>query len=252
MTTNIGDFFNDSNNISGIIEKEYSHMPLLISAVEAFARSTYKYVYMIDYYKKDFMYISNNLLNTLNLRLEQIKEVGYNIFSNFIPEDEQEMILEINNARVEFFKSQPVEDHKEWILTYDTHIISGKHKRLVNHTITPIYLTKDGDMWIALCTIALSPNNEPGNIIMRKVDSNTYYEYSLSTHKWNEKRIAVLSQEEKDVLILSTQGYTMTEISEKMCKSVDTIKSYKRKIFTKLNVNNISEAIGNATNYKLL
>lgn len=107
-------------------------------------------------------------------------------------------------------------------------------------------------MWIALCTIALSPNNEPGNIIMRKVDSNTYYEYSLSTHKWNEKRIAVLSQEEKDVLILSTQGYTMTEISEKMCKSVDTIKSYKRKIFTKLNVNNISEAIGNATNYKLL
>lgn len=120
MTTNIGDFFNDSNNISGIIEKEYSHMPLLISAVEAFARSTYKYVYMIDYYKKDFMYISNNLLNTLNLRLEQIKEVGYNIFSNFIPEDEQEMILEINNARVEFFKSQPVEDHKEWILT--THI----------------------------------------------------------------------------------------------------------------------------------
>lgn len=56
----------------------------------------------------------------------------------------------------------------------------------------------------------------------------------------------------KSVLTLSMQGYTMVEIADKLCLSPDTIKKYRQRIFEKLDVRNISEAIAAATNNKLI
>ena len=61
-----------------------------------------------------------------------------------------------------------------------------------------------------------------------------------------------ISEGERAVLILSIQGYTMSEIADKICLSPDTIKKYRQRIFEKLDVRNISEAIVAAANNKLL
>lgn len=113
-------------------------------------------------------------------------------------------------------------------------------------------LTKDGRIWLALCTVAMSSRSTPGHIVMRKSDSETYYEYSLDKHKWIVKNNVTLSGIERDVLILSAQGYTMNEIADNLCKSIDTIKACKRTLFVKLGVRNIAEALSYATNYKLI
>jgi len=54
------------------------------------------------------------------------------------------------------------------------------------------------------------------------------------------------------ILLLSTQGYSMDEIAERICISLDTVKFHKKNIFEKLQVKNIVEAIIFAANYKLL
>ncbi len=252
MDINIEDFFIKSNNVNGITEEDYNNICLLTDTVESFTRSTYKPVYIIDYFRKDFLYISDNLPHLLGITKEEVKKLGYNIYTSFVPKEEQEMLLEINSAGFDFFDNLPIEERKKWIINYDFHILNGKRKRLINHTITPIYLTKEGRIWLGLCTISLSVNNKPGNIMMKKIGSNTHYEYSLSTHEWNKKQEKELSQDEKNMLILSAQGYTMTEISEIMYKSIDSIKYYKRRIFEKFNVKNITEALTYAINYKLL
>lgn len=87
---------------------------------------------------------------------------------------------------------------------------------------------------------------------MKKSGSKSYYEYSLDKHKWIKKEGITLSEMERDVLILSAQGYTMNDIADKLCKSVDTIKACKRALFSKLGVKNIAEALSYATNYRLL
>jgi DNA-binding NarL/FixJ family response regulator len=74
----------------------------------------------------------------------------------------------------------------------------------------------------------------------------------LDCHKWEEASIAKLTPMETEVLRLSAQGLTMNEIADKSCKSVDTIKFYKRNIFEKFGVSNITEAINFAVNYKLI
>ena len=48
------------------------------------------------------------------------------------------------------------------------------------------------------------------------------------------------------------QGLTINAIAEQAHLAVDSVKSARRRLFEKLEVNNISEAISYATNYKLL
>lgn len=79
-----------------------------------------------------------------------------------------------------------------------------------------------------------------------------YWKYDLDSHKWKEKCMVQLKPEEKLVLSLCTQGLTMNEIAGKMCKSIDSIKFYRRTLFEKIGTRNITEALTFATIYKLL
>ena len=74
----------------------------------------------------------------------------------------------------------------------------------------------------------------------------------MDSKKWIQSTAIELNDYEKDVLRLSAQGYTMNEISEHIHKSIDTIKGYKRVLFEKLEVGNITEALGLATQNKLI
>ncbi len=80
---------------------------------------------------------------------------------------------------------------------------------------------------------------------------SNYWKYSFEGHRWKECEGVPLKEEEIDVLRLSAAGLTMTEIADRMCRSLDTIKFYKRHAFEKLGVANITEAISRATLNKL-
>ena len=107
-------------------------------------------------------------------------------------------------------------------------------------------------IWLAFCTVSLAATDEPGHIIMQKNGERGYFEYSTDRHKWERKEGITLSEAEREVLRLSAQGYTMNEIADRVCKSVDTIKACKRSLFAKLGVKNIAEALFHAVNYQMI
>lgn len=123
---------------------------------------------------------------------------------------------------------------------------------MINHKLTPIALSKDGKIWLAICIISLASGNKPGNVIIKKPGANIFYQYEFSSQKWKIRNELVLSDIEREVLFLSAQGYTMNDIAELICKSIDTVKACKRNLFSKMEVKNISEAITYAQNHQLL
>ena len=252
MATNVGDFFIGSNSVYNITDEDYQKINLLINSAKAFARSTHQCVYIIDYFKQNFLYVSENLAYWCGQTSDKIKDFGYNFYLNYVPENEQKMLLEINKKGFDLFNEIPITERLDYTISYDFHIVQGRKSRLVNHHLTPMVLTQDGRIWLALCTIAMSARNTPGYIIMKKDNSKSYYEYSLEKHKWVKQPGIALNETERDVLILSAQGYTMDDIADSLCKSVDTIKACKRALFAKIEVKNIAEALSYATNYKLL
>lgn len=252
MKAEIDNFFLASNLVNHITEEDYKKAELLIDAAKSFARSTYQCVYIVDFFKGNFLYASDNMTLLCGEPTSKILDYGFNLYINHVPPLELEMLKEINKKGLDLFSTLPISERTEYSIRYDFHFMNGKKSHLTHHSLTPYKLTDDGKIWLALCTISVSSHITPGHIVMRKEGSRKYFQYDTNSHKWTEKEISVLSENEREVLVLSAQGYTMSDISDMMCKSIDTIKAYKRALFAKLDVRNIVEALYNAVNYKLL
>lgn len=178
--------------------------------------------------------------------------LGYRFYIDYVPADEHRLLLTINSAGFAFWRDIPEGERKDWYISYDFHIVNGGRRILVNHKLTPLALTSDGRIWLALCVVSASTHAEAGHIEIHHVGSSEFFEYNPLTHKWVRRQAPILTEGEKSVLTLSIQGYTMAEIADRICLSADTIKKYRRDIFRKLGARNISEAIVAATNSKLL
>lgn len=245
------DFFIKENEIIFIPDENYASIELYEKFFDAFARCTYKSIYVIDYYKKNFLYVSENPLFLCGKTPKEVLEMGYEFYMNNVPKSNLPLLLEINRAGFKFAEKLPIESRLEYTLSYDFQITQPNGKdTFINHKITPIKLTDDGKVWLALCSASLSAHSEIGNIEVFKKGCDTRWKYNIETHKWKEYEGTPLNNNEKDVLFMSAQGYTTNDISKLMFKSVDTIKGYKRQIFEKLGVANTIEAISIATNQK--
>lgn len=56
-------------------------------------------------------------------------------------QDDLKMLVEINNMGFKLFNTLSVGERKDYTISYDFHI---GNKRLVNHKLTPLVLSKDG------------------------------------------------------------------------------------------------------------
>ena len=146
-----------------------------------------------------------------------------------------------------------MEERTNHTISYDFHIKTQEGKTiLINQKLTPMFLTNNGKIWKAICIVSLSAERQAGNIKIYKKGDNKIFKYDLDGDFWKADEKIKLSSREKEILQLSTRGFTINEISESIYVSPDTVKFHRRKLFDKLEVTNISEAIMYATNNKLI
>ncbi len=183
---------------------------------------------------------------------EKVKELGYQFYLDHLPADEVAMLLEINQAGFSFINKVSPAGRKRYTISYDFHIINGHDKVLINHKLTGFAYQPDGSVWLGLSVVSLSTHSNAGQITMHCRGKREYWEYDMQSHKWEIHDTPVLNETEKKILTLSIQGLTINAIAERAHLAVDSVKSARRRLFEKLEVSNISEAISYATNYKLL
>lgn len=245
-------FFNSLNNVEGITEKDYRDVDFYIRAVESIARVSYNSVYIIDYNRQNFLYVAPNPLFLCGRSAEEIKEMGYNFYSDLVPEDELKMLLKINSIGFRFFNNRPVEERSLFSISYDFHIRHKDDYVLINHKLTPLAMAPNGHMWLAVCYVSISNHDRPGNIEVHKLAESDFWRYDMDLDRWILTEAVRLTDREKEVLLLSATGMTVESIAQKLHRSVNSIKTRRRAIFDKLDVRSISEAIAFATNYKLI
>ena len=249
----IKDFFTIQNTVRSVSEEDKTQTSDYLEAIKAFAKITYESIYVIDYEKKGFEYVSDNPLFLCGHTAQEVKELGYTFYFKYVIQKDLDLLLKINQVGFDFYESIPLDERKEYTISYDFHLRNQNgNVILINQKLTPLFLTNQGKIWKALCIISLSNGQKAGNIKISKTDSDKSFHYDLENDYWRKVNKVELSIREKEILLYSTRGYRIQEIAEAIFVSSDTVKFHRSKIFNKLDVNNITEAIAYATNNKLL
>jgi DNA-binding CsgD family transcriptional regulator len=253
MVLSVYDFFKPFSIKNAPSEKDYEKISHYIKTIEQASRLTYQSVYIVDYYRKAFLYVSNNPIFLCGNTPEIVMKMGYNFYLKYIPEEDIKVLREINEAFFEFYKKIKQEDRLLYNISYDFHIKQpNKHLLLINHKLSPLVLDGLGNIWLALCYVSASSNNKSGNAIIKKHKSETAYLYNIEQKQWQSHLEFKLTASEKEILLLSREGLTMLEISKRLYLSIITIKFHRKNIFKKFQVKNMAEAIGYSENHHLL
>lgn len=250
---NESDFFSSRNTINNLSNNDKGQTQFYLEAIKAFARTTYKSIYVIDYEKKGFEYVSENPLFLCGHTAEEVKQLGYGFYFKYVIEEDIDLLLKINTIGFDFYENIPVQERIYHTISYDFHLKNPDGKViLINQKLTPVYLTATGKIWKAICVISLSSEKQSGNIKIYKKGDNRIFKYDLKGNFWKILDKITLTNREKEIIQYSIRGYTINEIAETIFVSPDTVKFHRRKLFNKLGVANISEAIAYTTNNNIV
>lgn len=106
----VNSFFDHRNTINEISEEESQQKFSYLESIKAFARATYTSVYVIDYMKQGFEYVSDNPLFLSGNTPEQVLEMGYAFYFKYIPEKDLQLLLKINDVGFSFYETIPLID----------------------------------------------------------------------------------------------------------------------------------------------
>ncbi|GAA4328113.1 hypothetical protein GCM10023149_31970 [Mucilaginibacter gynuensis] len=241
------------NKVNQVAEADYLQQHDYLEAVRSFARLTYKSVYIIDYEKMGFEYVSDNPLFLSGFTAAQVLAMGYEFYFKNVPEQDLQLLTAINQAGFDFFDKVPGNEKKEYSITYDFHLINKDGRPvLINHKLTPLFLTSEGKMWKAICVVSISHHQQAGNAFITKQGTDKIWQLDTTNQVWLRLVKPKLTKREIEVLHLHAQGLTINQIAEKIFVAPDTVKYYRRRIFERLNVSNIVEALAYAVNSKII
>ena len=248
----ISAFFNSANTISTVNQGDAQPQFDYLDCIRAFARATYSSIYVIDYMKQGFEYVSDNPLFLCGNTAQQVQEMGYNYYFNYVPEQDLELLLKINTIGFAFYEKIPLEERAYYSISYDFHIRNQEGKTiLINQKLTPVFFNTEGKIWKALCVVSLSSERTAGNIRIHKSGENKIHRYDIPENVWMTEQKMKLSDRETEILQLSVRGYTINEIADVLFVSSDTVKFHRRKLFEKMSVTSMTEAIAYAVNNNL-
>lgn len=241
------------NKVESVTEEEKLQENNYLEAVKAFARLTYESVYIIDYTDMSFEYVSENPLFLCGFTPAEVLEMGYDFYFKNVPEDDLKLLTRINEAGFDFYEKQAGKNKKLYSITYDFHLINRDGKQvLINHKLTPLFLTNEQKMWKSMCVVSISNNQNAGNIYIHKQGSDEIWQLNTSNNTWQKLQKPKLNQRETEVLRLHAQGLTINQIAERLFVVPDTVKYYRRQIFERLEVKNMTEALSVAVNRRII
>ena len=223
-----------------------------IEILNAFSKIIEHSFFVVDFYQREFKYVSTNPLFLCGHSAAEVFEMGYAYFREVVVAEDLELIIEAEKKGYEFFARFSAEEKMDSAIAFDYRLKQpGGNTILVTQNNTPIFLT-EGKIRFILCTITLSTIGKPGRMIVVGDGVPQLYKYSFKTRRWKTVSPVQLSKRENEIMLLAAQGCSNESIANALFIDISTVKFHKRNIFTKLGAKNTIEAIGSAYSKKLI
>jgi len=239
-----------SNITEKISDEEYKNIRTIIDCLESVTRVTNASLFVIDFSKNEMIYRAGNLLYADEATLKDIQRHSTNPYWSIIVEEDLEVLLETRKGYLELVENFTMECKLRHTYVIDYHVMLHGKKFLITQKFSPLLVRPDGKLWLGLFFITSSPNKTSEHIAI-------YGDHFRYVYDFNDKRFVPfkenmnLSLMEKAILLRAAKGMTTEQIAEDLYRSVNTIKTHKSRLFDKLHVYNMTEALNFVSNYDL-
>lgn len=204
---------------------------------------------VFDLFKKEHIFNSFNLSNLFGYDLEGIDNEYFN--SRIHPED-YISLMQVGILVLKQFYKLETEEKKKLKLQNEYRILNKEEKYIrIIEQFQILELDRKGNIWLALSTKDISPNQEEYlGIRSQTIDLETGKTTLIFPN--NEEQQPTLSKREKEIFNFVKDGLLSKEISEKLNISIHTVNTHRQNILKKLAANNSIEAIQYAQKLNLV
>lgn len=223
----------------------------VLAAVESSLRITSQCGFVIDFDDHKVLFRTDQLFYADEATHYDFKRGCANPYWSLVSEDTLKSLLQIRSSYPPISEVLSIEEYSKHTCTIDYPISIRGHELFIMQKFTPLLLRPDGITRIGLFTI--NPSNKKDVECLIIAPRGRRFRFDFSKGQFNEFNLGkVLTTTEKAILFRVKMGMTNEDIAKNMYLSTHTVKTHRARIFKKLNVDSISEALTVLGNYQLL
>lgn len=240
--------------ITGITEEinneEYEHLNLLFDSLDAAERLTNASLFVIDFAKQKMVFRTENLLFLDGVTQRDFQRESAIPYWSLIYEEDLDIMLESRKAYFNLFQQLTPKQKLAHTYIIDYRIELRHRAYVISQKFTPLKLRPDGKIWLGLFCITNSPNKSCEHIAVFGNGFRYTYDFEKKQFMPFAEKME-LTLMEKAILLRASKGLTTEQIADDLRRSVNTIKTHKRRLFEKLHVSSTNEALSFTYNYDL-
>ena len=242
-------FFNDSVYTEDI--DEGLDIDSMIKGVDCFTKLTNATCFVIDFDMHKLIYRSKKMLYLDDISISDRQRECENPYWAHVTEETLDNLLQIRNKYPHVGRNIDIDDYSTHVCTIDYPIIIKKHEFFINQKFTPLVMRSDGITKIGLFIIGPSTCDHMESFIITHSQIRYRFDFKAGIYKTFDLD-RTLSTMEKVILLHVQKGLTIEEIADNLNLSVSTIKTHRIRIFKKLQVSTMPEALTVIGNYHLI
>lgn len=222
----------------------------IVGVIDALSRLNSQSTFVIDFASHALVYKSKHLLYIDEASSADCQRECVNPYWALMADDVLEKYICVVDNYLLAGKDLSCEEYSNHVCVFDYPIIIRGHKLYITQKFTPIALRSDGAVRLGMYTICHSNKAEINCFIITQ--TNKRYRFDFSEGRFVDIGLITLSSVEKAILHRAKMGMTNEEIAQNLYISVNTVKTHRMRIFRKLHVETITEALTVVANYHLL
>lgn len=227
---------------------DYSYFEARKDNTSTFSIATGESLLLVDHFKRCTFLFHNNPKCNAMFGKPGYRKVPDNFLESFIYKDDIELFVIFVSAINDAVRNDFLKGDRSFYFSFNLLLHSARKKAAqYSFTVMPYLYSPDNKPWVIWCAIEPCDSTISGNLTLNAVKKGARYNFNVDKNKFCEEDNAwMLTNIEKTILQLSAEGFTEKQIAGLLKITISLLKNTKIRMFGKMNVNTIYEAISKA------
>ncbi|MDR1371075.1 MAG: LuxR C-terminal-related transcriptional regulator [Dysgonamonadaceae bacterium] len=243
-------FFHNIPSIPASSGRNEEISKVQIEAFKRMSKTMNESIYMIDFHKRCFLFVSGNDLLLSEFSSGNVLKMGYDFYPKIVHPDDLPLFINIHRAILQYLFEPDGSQQEIDYFAFNIRLMNHGLPLMVYHKVNPVF--EQGYAGMAIFHLFDSVIHKSGNLEIFFRDKKKSSLYSFKKQQWQPRESPSLTNREKVILKLSRQGKCNKEIADILHVSEKTIRNTETALYEKLNVHSMCEAIIYAANHRMI